>query len=290
MIDIDVMQDASEIVHYDTVGTPLYIRKGILSQYPDMRALCHWHEDIELIYIIHGEMNYDVNGKTVLLKEHDSIVINSRQMHYGYSNNRQECIFICILFHPDLLKCNQRLYQEYVLSMIENDAIEYLYFEKNEKVGEILQNIYRIKEKNTFGYEIQALGLLYLLWFSCLQDRQSTLTSQQEIVDSDITLQKKMVSFIHQHYAEALSLEDIASAGNISRSKCCIIFKKYLQQSPVDFLNAYRLEVSRNLLKDTAYSITLIAVSCGFNHLSYFSKMFADKYGCTPREYRKHPN
>ena len=65
------------------------------------------------------------------------------------------------------------------------------------------------------------------------------------------------------------------------------IFKKYLQQSPVDFLNAYRLEVSRHLLKGTSYHITQIATSCGFNHLSYFSKMFMDKYGCTPSEYRK---
>lgn len=287
MIDIDVMQDASEIVHYDIVGVPLYIRKGILSLYPDMRALCHWHEDIELIYILQGEMIYDVNGQTILLKEHDSIVINSRQMHYGYSNNRKDCEFICILFHPDLLKCNQRLYQKYVLSLIENASIEYMYFEKNEKIGKMLQNIYHIKEGHAFGYEIQAIGLLYSIWFSCLQSYQTMLISQQETISSDITLQKKMVSYIYQHYAEALSLEDIASAGNISRSKCCIIFKKYLQQSPVDFLNAYRLEVSRNLLKDTTYSITQIAVSCGFNHLSYFSKMFVNKYGYTPSEYRK---
>lgn len=41
-----VMQDASEIVRYDEVGIPLYIREGLLSSYPDHRALCHWHEDI----------------------------------------------------------------------------------------------------------------------------------------------------------------------------------------------------------------------------------------------------
>ena len=37
-----VMQDASEIVRYDEVGIPLYIREGLLSSYPDHRALCHW--------------------------------------------------------------------------------------------------------------------------------------------------------------------------------------------------------------------------------------------------------
>lgn len=63
MIVTDIMQDASEIVHYDNPDIPLYIRTGILSDYPDMKALCHWHEDIQLIYIIEGEMNYHINGR-----------------------------------------------------------------------------------------------------------------------------------------------------------------------------------------------------------------------------------
>ena len=53
-----VMQDASEIVRYDEVGIPLYIREGLLSSYPDHRALCHWHEDIEWVQIRSGQMNY----------------------------------------------------------------------------------------------------------------------------------------------------------------------------------------------------------------------------------------
>ena len=287
MIDVDIMQDASEIVHYDIMGTPVYIRKGLLSLYPDMRALCHWHEDIELIYILKGEMNYDINGKTVLLKENDSILINARQMHYGYSNQGKDCRFICILFHPDVLNCNQRMYQEYVLPIIENSSIEYLYYENDNTMGDFLKKIYRVKVEDQIAYEYEAIGLFYALWQKCVESCRNSLNEKADNGNSDITLQKKMVSYIYQHYAEALSLEDIASAGNISRSKCCIIFKKYLQQSPVDFLNAYRLEVSRHLLKGTSYHITQIATSCGFNHLSYFSKMFMDKYGCTPSEYRK---
>ena len=59
-----VMQDASEIVRYDEVGIPLYIREGLLSSYPDHRALCHWHEDIEWVQIRSGQMNYYINGKS----------------------------------------------------------------------------------------------------------------------------------------------------------------------------------------------------------------------------------
>ena len=61
-----IMQDASEIVRYDEVGIPLSIREGLLSAYPNHRALCHWHEDIEWVYIRSGQMNYYMNGKRVL--------------------------------------------------------------------------------------------------------------------------------------------------------------------------------------------------------------------------------
>ena len=66
-----------------------------------------------------------------------------------------------------------------------------------------------------------------------------------------------------------------------------MIFKEYLHQPPIDFLNKYRLKVSGYLLTHTQSSITEIALSCGFNHLSYFSKIFLREYGCTPTEYRK---
>lgn len=96
------MRDASEIVRYDEVGIPLSIREGLLSAYPNHRALCHWHEDIEWVYIRSGQMNYYMNGKRVLLNTGEALMVNSRQMHYGYSENGQNCDFIRILCHPKI--------------------------------------------------------------------------------------------------------------------------------------------------------------------------------------------
>ena len=119
-----------------------------------------------------------------------------------------------------------------------------------------------------------------------LQCRELVFQNSKSDGNSDLEIQKNMVSFIYQHYVEQISLNEIASSGNVSRSKCCLIFKHYLQQSPVDFLNTFRLKTSCNLLRNTEKSITEIAFSCGFNHLSYFSKLFIKNFGCTPREYR----
>ena len=106
-------------------------------------------------------------------------------------------------------------------------------------------------------------------------------------IDTDALLYRKMSDFIYKNYYQKLSLDDIAISGNISRSKCCIIFKKYAQNSPVDFLNLYRLEVSTSLLKNTNDSISSIAIDCGFGQQSYYNRLFLREYSMTPKEYRK---
>ena len=49
MIDIEIMQDASEIIHYDSNKLPYAIQERLLSQFTGHKALCHWHPDIECI-------------------------------------------------------------------------------------------------------------------------------------------------------------------------------------------------------------------------------------------------
>ena len=96
-----------------------------------------------------------------------------------------------------------------------------------------------------------------------------------------------ILSYIYSHYSEPISLDEIAAAGKVCRNKCCQIFRRYLCQSPIDFLNHYRLEVSCHLLNTTKMSIAEICTACGFNHQSYYSKIFLRTYHCTPRDFRK---
>ncbi len=289
-IAIELMQDFSEIVPYEHTGIPLYIRTADLAAYPGMSAPCHWHDDIEWVYIMSGKMSYYINGKRILLNEKDSLMVNARQMHYGCSYKGQDCHFLCILFHPSLFGCNKALLQKYVTPVIENADCEYLHFHseqtRGQEIAEYLEQIHCLKAGAADAYEIQVIAVIFQLWSSLLQCRELVLQNSNSDGNSDLEIQKNMVSFIYQHYAEQISLNEIAASGNVSRSKCCLIFKHYLQQSPVDFLNTFRLKTSCNLLRNTEKSITEIAFSCGFNHLSYFSKLFIKNFDCTPREYR----
>ncbi|WP_148411448.1 AraC family transcriptional regulator [Murimonas intestini] len=290
MKELEIMKDDSEIVHYDRSGVPLYIRNARLSSYPNMRALCHWHEDLEFIRVFSGKMNYYVNGKSILLNENDCLMVNVRQMHYGYASDKTDCDFACILFHPNLFTGNKSLYQDYILPILNNQNLEYLHFTPDETgfpdVLQLLDRIISLKEQSVPGYEMEVIGIMHAFWNRILQHPEIIPPASSDKDRSDLAIQKNMVSYIYQHFSEKISLTDIAAAGNICRNKCCVIFRHYLQQSPIEFLNSYRLKVSCGLLKETADSITRIALSCGFNHLSYYSKLFLQNYGCTPSEYR----
>ena len=287
-----IMQDASEIVRYDEVGIPLSIREGLLSAYPNHRALCHWHEDIEWVYIRSGQMNYYMNGKRVLLNTGEALMVNSRQMHYGYSENGQDCDFIRILCHPKIFITNSVLYQSYIAPVLSNPSLEYLHlkpvFPEDAEALQLLPEILRIKKEHPAAYEIEAAALLSLLWCRLLRSHpmmpNEATTKPKE---PDLLVQRDMVSYIYSHYSESINLDEIAAAGKVCRNKCCQIFRRYLNQSPIDFLNHYRLEVSCHLLNNTKLSIAEICTACGFNHQSYYSKIFLRTYSCSPRDFRK---
>lgn len=287
-----IMRDASEIVRYDEVGIPLSIREGLLSACPNHRALCHWHEDIEWVYIRSGQMNYYMNGKRVLLNAGEALMVNSRQMHYGYSENGQDCDFIRILCHPKIFITNSVLYQSYIAPVLSNPSLEYLHLKpahpEDIEALRLLPEILRIKKEHPAAYEIEAAALLSLLWCRLLRSHPMMPDeSAAKPQEPDLLVQREMVSYIYSHYSESISLDEIAAAGKVCRNKCCQIFRRYLSQSPIDFLNHYRLEVSCHLLSSTKMSIAEICTACGFHHQSYYSKIFLRTYSCSPRDFRK---
>lgn len=287
---MDLMGDRSEVVRYDRTGLPLYIRTGLLSRYPGMRAACHWHEDIELIRVLEGRMRYYINGREILLEPGDSVIVNSRQMHFGYDFQKEECIYHCILFHPSLFTGGQLLEQDFIRPVLAGQSPEFWHLKAETELGrqsaDCADRIAKLKERGQDAYEMEVVGLLHLLWAGLWRYAVENSALNQVHRDPDVEIQKEMAAFICQFYGEKLSLEDIAAAGHVSRSKCCQIFRRFMGQPPIDYLNTYRLKVSRDLLAETEKSVTEIAVTCGFNHLSYFSRLFLRTYGCSPREFR----
>lgn len=290
MIEVNVLKDASEVIHYNNPNIPLYVKHRRLSKYANMEALCHWHEDIEYIRACEGHMSYYVNGEKITIWEKDALIVNSRQMHYGFSEDKTECLFDCILFQLSLLSPNKEITEKYFRPVAEHPHLPFIYLHsavpEEMQIIQLFDEISRRCQGQESGFELMAVSLLHSAWSAIYCLLEQHLISLDSILDDNLLVQKHMVSFIYQNYTKKLSLADIANSGNVCRSKCCLIFKKYLNRSPMEFLNAYRLSVSMRLLTDTPMSITEIAFSCGFFSPSYYTELFQKYKGCSPGKYR----
>lgn len=289
-MDLKVMLDGSERIRYRDPAIPIYVSRGDLVGLTNMSALCHWHEDIELLMPLKGYLGYNINGTQVTVQEGNAIFVNSRQMHYGYSLDGTDCEYICITFRPQLLCASEEIKNRYVMPILTSPRFSHLVLRKSiPEHRPLLAAICRIDgldREEEVGYPILQLANLLELWqgiYRLAGDQISEAVS----TDVNVLIQKQMLEFIRTHYQERISVDAIAAAGGVCRTKCCRIFRKYLGQTPNDYLNSFRLEKGMELLKGTAMTITEIADACGFSSASYFTEMFTRQKGCPPKVYRK---
>lgn len=96
--------------------------------------------------------------------------------------------------------------------------------------------------------------------------------------------------YIREHYAQPLSLEQVAAQVYLNPEYFSRTFKEEMGQSFVNFLTDVRLRHSVQLLENTALRVQNIAQMVGYSNVSYFSTTFKKKYGMSPYEYRRRTN
>ena len=282
--------DRSEKVCYTSPGYPIYIRRGLLSLYPDYRAPNHWHHDVELICILSGQMQYNINGEIVTMKSGEGIFVNSGQMHFGFSDTESECDFLCILFHPLLLCSMYPFENDFILPLIRNSRMPYsLLFPENDWQEEILSLLRRLFSENEEAdnpVPLFALSAIARIW-GILCEHAPEDTETDPVQSQDLVIMKNMVGFIQKNYRNKITLARIAAAGAVGQSKCCRLFSRYYSQTPGEYLTHYRLDKSVELLRNMDLSITEIALSVGFSNASYYAETFRKWMKISPSEMRK---
>jgi len=98
---------------------------------------------------------------------------------------------------------------------------------------------------------------------------------------------RKAIDYIHEHYNEQVTLNEVAENIYVSTFYISRMFKKELGKSFVDYLNDVRIEKSKELLKDVRYKTYEVAEIVGIPDPHYFSKLFKKYSGMTPSEYRE---
>ena len=98
---------------------------------------------------------------------------------------------------------------------------------------------------------------------------------------------KRAISFIRFNYHKDISINDVAIQADISERYLRSLFSQYLNISPLDYLNQIRINKSIELLRNTELSVKEICFQCGFQSPQYFSRIFKQQTGISPREVAK---
>ncbi|HKX51532.1 MAG TPA: AraC family transcriptional regulator [Candidatus Binatia bacterium] len=106
----------------------------------------------------------------------------------------------------------------------------------------------------------------------------------QSLLKSDAPV---LSQIMEANFSYNLALEDFARLSHRSLSTFKRDFRKYYNQSPGKWLLQKRLEYSAVLLKNPALNVSQVALDCGFEDLSHFSRAFKEKFGTSPAHYRK---
>ena len=116
---------------------------------------------------------------------------------------------------------------------------------------------------------------------------ETTLEQKNKLSHETQTLIRQAMAYIHEHYHEPISREDIAQYVNISKDYLTYCFRQELKTTPIRYIQRYRVNIAKSLLKETDKSVTEIALAVGFSDSGYFSRIFSRELGISPDQYRR---
>ena len=133
MVQIHTEKNQKEIKRHGNYEFPVNISPESIQSYEQGYFLWHWHPEIELTWIISGQMEYYVNDQKYLLSEGEGLFGNSNTLHSGYMKDGQDCDYLSVTFHPRFIYGyeNSLLQTKYVDFITSNELWHSLKFEKD---------------------------------------------------------------------------------------------------------------------------------------------------------------
>lgn len=277
-----------ELTEHSTTTWPIAIYHTKIRHHRSGYIPLHWHDEFQFVFILEGEAEFHINEETLCLKQGDGIFINSGCLHMAKDANGTACTYVCLNVSPSFITANE-LFTTFVHPYMRASQTPYILFNRKDhwpkQIYQCIQIIQQLIDETPVYYELELNIQLITIW-KCLLQNGFQMKHDARKHDKNERM-KLMLNWIHQHYHEKILLEDIARAGQLSRSECCRSFKDILKKSPMHYVNEYRIQQSLVLLQETDFNITEIAYQVGFNSTSYFINLFKRIKNTTPLAYRK---
>ena len=254
----------------------------------------HWHEEIELEYIVSGQVYVTCEEENILASQGDLVFINQNVRHFITPVQTDGCLLYSIVVHPTFIFGfgQLELEKKYIAPVLHDSALKHIHITKDspdyENYLSEIREILSLNDLKEDGYELLTKSVLLRIWYQLYKMSTALVSgSVPKTAVQDEQRVKQAILYIQEHFMETVTLEDIAGSIMVSKSECCRCFKRTLNTTPFEYLMKYRImESTKRMHRKPQESISEIAGSVGFNNTSYYNKIFRKYMDCTPTEYR----
>lgn len=257
-------------------------------EYEDYPA--HWHTNPEIIMPTENIYTVECYNQIITLREGDIVLICPGCIHTLYAPEKGRRI----IFQADINPLRFMKEIETLVTIISPlivitpedfpsiyDKVKSLLLEiKNE----YLSSSTSFSEVSIYSKTLEIITLIGRSRAAAGMETPSpdAPRKQEEYIEKFI----EICNYISTHCSDELNLEAVASMSGFSKFYFSRLFKQFTNVSFYKYVNQKRIEKAAKMLTEPNISITNVALSCGFESLSSFIRMFKIVKGCTPTEFR----
>ncbi len=250
--------------------------------YTNISFLAHWHQEIELIYVRSGSAHFSINEHNFTARKGDLVLVDTGDFHYSDSSElKNELDFL--IFDPSVISSLYR-HSHFTHPLITKKMLRELQLEEE------LHQLFDLTHQELSGrkpyYQEIITALLRLFWYrlrrSLPRECENSTKSRRSHMLEDM---QNLLAYMDEHYREDLTLAFAAEKMNFSESYFSRVFKRLIGINFVTYLSMLRIEHAAAALKNSGRTVTEVALSCGFNNIRTFNRVFKEITGYTPSQF-----
>ena len=253
----------------------------------------HWHNDMEIIYIKKGRGRIAVDLAPFQVAGGDIVIVPPGQLHSIEQLEHDSMEYENIIFQLDMLFPRQEdlCVNKYFLPLLQRQIEIPVYltpeWEDYEKAAACLDQADELCSQKAAAYQLSVKAQLFQFFYILFSRSVPVQTGDGPVKSRSLDKAKLIFKYIESHYAENLTIKEMAEVCGFSQSHFMKFFKTCFGTSFVSYLREYRLTAAARLLLSSSSPVLTVAQETGFDNLSYFNRSFKAMYGTTPRLYRE---
>lgn len=256
-----------------------------ISFYPSETYGPHKHLRIEINYVKKGNCILHLDDESVTFREGEIMIITSGISHL-FETGSEGTTLMQLEFLPEVFshfnfkaEGETATFMSVTLFSEENRLIKIV---NNVRIMRVVQRIVNELELKSQYYQylvVMYYAELLILIYRYMDESYLPICTNDSL--------KKAIAYIRLNYQSEITMNDVAEYAGISERYLRRLFSQYLYLSPLDYLNQMRINRAIELLRNTEMSVKEICYLCGFQSPQYFSRVFKQQMGISPREVTK---